>query len=95
MHEVIKIEFKSLNIKFTVGKMKKSPLFILHSIEFLLLLFIISFYYSVFLFIFIGLAFHNILDIIDIQREFGSLAPRDYSIIQYIINKKQGKSKYL
>lgn len=88
MHEKLKIGVKN-------GKNIKSPLVIFHTVESLLLLLILSIFYPIFLFIFIGFVFHNILDMIDIQCEFGSLAPRDYSMIQYIINKKNKKYKYL
>ena len=62
---------------------------IFHSIEFMIFIGILSFYFNFFLFIFIGMLFHSILDIIDlINRDM--LKAREFSLIRYLIlNKKR------
>lgn len=53
-----------INIEKKYKNKIKFP-FVFHSLDFLLLFFILGFFNKIFLYIFIGLLFHNILDIID------------------------------
>ena len=56
---------KNQNLK-KISKQKHKPrMDIFHTIEFLVLIVFLSFYFNFFLFILIGMLFHSILDIID------------------------------
>ena len=66
----------------------KTPLVIFHTFEFLILTFILALFFEVFLFLLVGMLFHSLLDIIDIQHNFKTLSPRPFSLISYLIKKK-------
>jgi hypothetical protein len=72
-------------------KERKLTLMIFHTIEFLLVLLFISFYYSIFKYIFIGMIFHSVLDIIDLYSK-NEIKLREFSLFKYLLTKD--KSKY-
>ena len=72
-------------------KKRKPIMHIFHSIEFIVLVAILSFYFNIFLFILIGMLFHSILDIIDLSYR-KQLQVREFSLIKYILSNKK---KYL
>lgn len=69
-------------------KARKSPFFLLHTIEFHLLILLLSYFWIGFLYIFIGMVFHSLLDIcaMTYKRE---LHARWFSLIEWLI--KRGK----
>ncbi len=73
-------------------KHHKSTLHIFHTIEFLILIFLLSLLNSLFLFILVGLLFHSVFDLIEItyDQKFGV---REHFLIRYLLTKN--KSKYL
>ena len=72
-------------------KNHKPIMHIFHTLEFLILIFFLSFYFKEFLFILIGMLFHSILDIIDMIYN-NKLSCREFSFFRYIISDKR---KYL
>ncbi len=72
-------------------KRQKPIMHLLHSVEFLILVFLLSLLFHPVVFILIGLLFHSITDMIDmaIKRNFNA---REYFLIKYLISDK---SKYL
>ena len=67
----------------------KKPLFmVFHSLEFLIFIFILSYFWTYFSFILIGLIFHSILDIIDLLKR-GILNKREFLLTRYLIKGKQ------
>ena len=88
MHGVIKGYDKK-------GEKAKAPLVVLHTVEFLIFMAILSFFSQILFFIFIGFIFHSFLDIIEIQREFKKINPRIFSLLLYFINKNKKDIKYL
>jgi len=58
-----------------------------HSIEFLLLVLLLSFIWKPFIFILIGMIFHSIIDIIDIYSKIHNLKAREFSLIRYLFAK--------
>lgn len=75
----------------TLPKNHKPMLHIFHTSEFLVLILIFSLFNQIFLFIFIGLLFHSIIDIIDFIA-VGKLGCREFFITRYILSKN--KSRY-
>lgn len=71
------------------GKKAKAPLVVLHTIEFFIILLFLSFFSNLVLFVFIGFLFHSILDLIDIYMEFGTLYPRQFSVIFFLIDRNR------
>jgi len=62
-------------------------LHLFHTIEFLVLIFILSFFYKVFLWIFIGFIFHTFLDILDMKKR-KTYGGREYSLIRALIKQR-------
>jgi hypothetical protein len=71
-------------------KKHKPILNVLHTAEFHTLVLALSFYFSSFIFIFIGLLFHSILDIIYLLY-YDVLGCREFSLIRYLM---RGKKNY-
>jgi hypothetical protein len=71
----------------TLPKDHKTMMHIFHTIEFMFLVLIISYFWNLFFFIFIGMLFHSILDLIDLfyNCKFGV---REFSCIRYILRDK-------
>ena len=74
-------------------KKHKTMLHIFHTLEFIALTFILSFFWQGFLFIFIGMIFHSSLDIGDLiyHKHYGA---REHFLIRYLILKKKYPSRY-
>lgn len=70
----------------------KPIMHIFHTIEFFVVIFLLSYLWQGFLFILIGLLFHNFLDIIQMVYD-NELSGREFILIRYILSKD--KSKYL
>jgi len=71
----------------TKDKSKYIPfMHIFHTIEFIILLSILSFFFEIFLFFLIGILFHSILDLISMFYDH-SFNEREYSLIFYIFKK--------
>lgn len=68
------------------GIKTKSDFHFLHTIEFHILLVILSFFSIYFFYIFIAFAFHSIVDLIDLARR-GIIYRRHYSFILWLIRK--------
>jgi len=76
-----------------LGRTHKTMMHIFHSIEFIIFIVILSFYFNFFLFILIGMVFHSILDIFDLiySRKWGC---REFSLIRFLILKRKYPKKY-
>jgi len=71
-------------------KKHKPTMMIFHTIEFLIFIAILSFYFDIFIFIFIGMLFHSITDIIFFI--YGKiLYDREFSLIRYLLTKDKNK----
>lgn len=70
----------------------KKIVHIFHTMEFLIFILLLSLFHQIFLFVFIGLLFHSILDIIELIIN-SALYIREFSLIRYLLTKD--KSKYL
>lgn len=78
---------RASNWKVYLSKKHKPIMHIFHTIEFIILIIILSFFWNIFLFILIGMLFHSILDIIDlIYRKVINI--REFSLIRYLIRDK-------
>lgn len=84
---------QGLKPKLRKGIKVKAPLLFTHTVEFLILVFILALFSPFFLFILIGMLFHSLLDVIDMFMVFGTVYPRSFSIIYYYINKKKNAGK--
>jgi len=93
--------FKNFNLKkaYLYAKNNKSKknrkkLMIFHTIEFLILILILSYFFKFLIYVFIGLAFHILIDTIDlvfkIRKNKKSL--RYLSSIYYFINLRKSKN---
>jgi len=73
--------------------MHKPVMHIFHTVEFILIIIILSFYSQFFLFLSIGLLLHSVMDIIDMfpKRRYSC---RELSLIRYLI-RKNNKEIYL
>jgi len=69
------------------SKKAKSPLMIFHTIESLIVVALLSYYYALFIYVFIGMVFHILLDIL-YMTQHKLLYTRDHSIIHYYLTKK-------
>jgi hypothetical protein len=90
---------KDFNLKNAYSFLKdqgfhKPTLMIFHTVEFILLIGLLSFLNEFFIYIFIGIIFHSIVDIIYLiyLRE---LPCREFSIIRYIFLNNKYPNKYL
>jgi len=90
---------KTLNLKKlyfwhkALPKNHKPMMHILHSIEFIIFIGILSFYFKFFLFILIGIVFHSLLDIIDLFFT-KRINCREFSLIRFLILRKKYPNKY-
>ncbi len=66
----------------------KPLMMIFHTLEFLILVFALSYFWKGFLFILIGMLFHSFLDIIDLINR-NLLGKREFFLIRYLIKGKQ------
>lgn len=76
------------SIKYYYDKTKKRyhELYILHTLEFWLLLLLLGFYSPVFTFILLGVLYHMVLDFIDMfQKKYYEI--RIYSVVLWLIDK--------
>jgi len=83
---------KNFNLKKAYFYLKEinlsKPLFmIFHTIEFLLLIFLISFLWEGFLFILIGMLFHSVLDIVQMAHD-NELQYREFFFTCYLLSDK-------
>ncbi|MDP3026132.1 MAG: hypothetical protein Q8N63_00365 [Nanoarchaeota archaeon] len=67
---------------------------IFHTIEFIIFIFILTFFWKVFLYVLMGMLFHSVLDIIDIYYN-SKIGCREFSLIRYLILNKKNPRKYL
>ncbi len=84
IHEKIKLNLKK-------RKKVKAPLVVLHTIEFLILLTILSLFNMVVFFMLVGFFFHSVLDVIQIHFEFKTLSIRHFSLIFYFVDKNNSQ----
>jgi len=85
---------KSLKLKKNYNHFKKicngnhKPIMaVFHTVEFIILVLILSFFYNPFLFILIGMLFHSIIDIVYFIIG-GKFRVREFSLIKYLISDK-------
>jgi hypothetical protein len=65
------------------------PLFdIFHSLEFIIILSVFSFYFPFIFFILVGILFHSIVDIIDILLR-GKILQREFFAFRFLLSKKE------
>ncbi len=85
---------KEFSLKKAYDTYKKLPLHtkpmpnILHTVEVMALILIAGFFIHFFLYVFIGFAFHSILDLIDFSRN-KNIDCREYFLTRYLIKKKK------
>lgn len=72
----------------------KASFCIFHTIEFLLIILIISFFSKFFMFLFIGLIFHSLVDILDLKIR-NDLHLREFSFFLYLKRRKSDRWHYL
>jgi len=74
--------------KKLVGKQHKPIMHVFHTIEFVTLILILSFFWDIFVFVLIGILFHSIIDIIDMfyNKWYGL---REFSLIRYLLKDKK------
>lgn len=77
-----------LNKKLETGKKKIELLFIFHTIEFLIILFALSFAHKILLFVFLGWLFHMSIDWTTKPLENNKKYKRVFSLIYYAIKVK-------
>lgn len=93
------IRNKTLNLKKlyfwhkALGKKHKPIMHIFHSLEFLVFIAILSFYFDFFLFILIGIIFHSVLDVIDLFFT-KRINCREFSLIRFLILRKKYPNRY-
>ena len=75
-----------------MGQHHKPVVHIFHTVEFLVLIFILSLFSTFFLFILIGMLFHSIFDLIELGYN-KRISCREYFLTRYLLTKD--KSKYL
>ncbi len=64
---------------------------VFHTVEFLILIFLLGLVYPVFMYVLAGLLFHIALDLVYILR-YGNPFCRAYSVIEYLIRKRNPKN---
>ncbi|MGV8151754.1 MAG: hypothetical protein ACP5OG_01610 [Candidatus Nanoarchaeia archaeon] len=69
-------------------KTNKKIMVVFHTFEFLIFTAFLSYFYSFFLYILIGMLFHSIMDVIDMGYK-GTLNNRGYSLLFYIFSNKK------
>jgi len=92
---------KDWNLKNAYNFLKKIHLFrhktimmIFHTIEFHIFIFILSYFFKGFFFIFLGMLFHSMIDIIHFWR-YKMLKTREFSIIRYFVLSRKNPEIYL
>jgi hypothetical protein len=75
-------------------KDKRPGMMLFHTVEFLLLVFLLSFFWDGFLAILVGMVFHSFLDIISLAYE-NKLHLREFSFIRYLSIKRKHPHYYL
>jgi hypothetical protein len=68
-------------------KNHKTIMHIFHTAEFIVLVLLLSYFWSGFFFIFLGMVFHSLLDLIDLVYNY-KFGVREFSLIRYIIRDK-------
>jgi len=71
----------------------KRRIFLLHGIEFVIFLIILSFYNKIFLFVLYGILIHLFLDFVDLIQKKEPLYSKISQIYVYISNKKKKNPK--
>lgn len=84
---------KNLKPMLDSGVKVKAPLVFIHTVEFLILVFILALFFPFFLYILSGMLFHSLLDVVDMIIVFGTIYPRSFSILHYFLNKKKNSKK--
>lgn len=79
---------KNYNLLKFLEKPPRPIMVVFHTIEFILLVFVLSFFFNFLFFILIGMIFHSILDVIDMQYK-GILNLREFSLIRYLVRDKK------
>ncbi len=80
--ELEKIELKN----YQKGIRNRGPFLLFHTIEFHLLVLIAGLFFTPFLYIFIGMAFHSLCDFYDMARQ-DRLYAREFFLVNWIIKK--------
>ncbi len=81
---------KAYRWHYNLSKKHKPIMHIFHTLEFLILILILSFFHNLFFFIFLGLLFHSVFDIIDIFiNNKGNV--REMSLMRYLLTKDKKK----
>jgi len=85
-----KKDFNLKNAYYTLKGTEKKKLYLMvfHTIEFLLFILLLSYLWKGFLWIFIGMVFHSILDLIELYKE-KELTFREFLLIKYIFSDKK------
>ncbi len=78
---------KNAYIFLKLFKKPKPIMMLFHTIEFLLIVFLLSFFWKGFLFILIGMLFHSLLDIIEMSYE-NELHFREFFLLSYLLSDK-------
>jgi len=65
----------------------KTMMHIFHTIEFTILILILSYFWNGFFFIFLGMLFHSGLDLIDLFY-YSKYGAREFSLIRYVLRSK-------
>ena len=73
--------------------LKKPIIMIFHTIEFLILIFVLSFLWRGFYFILVGMIFHSISDLLYFGHK-NMLYVREFSLIRYLVLRKKYPDKY-
>lgn len=74
-------------------KKRKRIMMAFHTIEFLIFVAVLSYFFPFFLFILSGMLFHSILDAIDMNRN-NELNLREFSLVRYLVLKHKNPSYY-
>jgi hypothetical protein len=74
----------------SLPKNHKTIMHIFHTVEFIVLVLLLSYFWSGFFFIFLGMIFHSILDLIDLFYHY-RFGVREFSLIRYL---SRDKGKY-
>jgi len=80
---------KSYEWNFGLRKKHKPILHIFHVVEFIILICASSYFLNIFLFVFIGILFHSIFDLIEMIVYGGN--GREFFLIRYLLTKNKNK----
>ena len=83
-----------LYLKNNKSKKNKRKLMVFHTIEFLILILILSSFFKLFIYVFIGTLFHILIDTIDLIFKIrkNKKSKRYFSLIYYFINLSKAKN---